>query len=212
MEAGLPEDAFVFCCFNNNHKILPEMFDAWMRLLRSSDGSVLWLLQDNPAVVRNLRREAEARGVSPDRLVFARRVLPADHLARQGLADLFLDTLPYNAHTTCSDALWAGIPVVTVLGGSFAGRVAASLLSAISLPELVTHSLAEYQALALKLARDPRALAALKEKLRRNRDTEALFDTARITRSLEAAYVSMWQRYQRGEPPQTFAVEAAQRT
>jgi predicted O-linked N-acetylglucosamine transferase (SPINDLY family) len=212
LEAGLPEDAFVFCCFNNNHKILPEMFDVWMRLLKSSDGSVLWLLQDNPAVVRNLRREAEARGVSPERLVFARRVLPADHLARQGLADLFLDTLPYNAHTTCSDALWAGLPVVTVLGGSFAGRVAASLLSAIGLPELVTHSLAEYQALALKLARDPRALAALKEKLRRNRDTEALFDTARITRSLEAAYASMWQRYQCGEPPQTFAVEAAQRT
>jgi protein O-GlcNAc transferase len=212
MEAGLPEDAFVFCCFNNNHKILPEMFDVWMRLLKSSDGSVLWLLQDNPAVVRNLRREAEARGVSPDRLVFARRVLPADHLARQGLADLFLDTLPYNAHTTCSDALWAGIPVVTVLGGSFAGRVAASLLSAIGLPELVTHSLEGYQALALKLARDPRALAALKEKLRRNRDTDALFDTARITRNLEAAYVSMWQRQQRGEPPQTFAVEVAQRT
>jgi predicted O-linked N-acetylglucosamine transferase (SPINDLY family) len=212
LEAGLPEDAFVFCCFNNNHKILPQMFDVWMRLLKSSDGSVLWLLQDNPAVARNLRREAEARGVSPERLVFARRVLPADHLARQGLADLFLDTLPYNAHTTCSDALWAGLPVVTVLGGSFAGRVAASLLSAIGLPELVTHSLAEYQALALKLARDRGALAALKEKLRRNRDTEALFDTARITRSLEAAYASMWQRHQRGEPPQTFAVEAAQRT
>ena len=212
MEAGLPENAFVFCCFNNNHKILPEMFDVWMRLLKSSDGSVLWLLQDNPAVVRNLRREAEARGVSPERLVFARRVFPADHLARQSLADLFLDTLPYNAHTTCSDALWAGVPVVTVLGGSFAGRVAASLLSAIGLPELVTHSLAEYQALALKLARDPAALSALKEKLRRNRDTEALFDTARITRNLEAAYASMWQRHQHGDTPQTFTVEATQRT
>ena len=116
-EMGLPENGFVFCCFNNNHKILPEMFDIWMRLLRQVDNSVLWLLQDNLAVVRSLSREAIARGVAPERLVFARRCMPADHLARQRLADLFLDTLPYNAHTTCSDALWAGLPVVTVLGG-----------------------------------------------------------------------------------------------
>ena len=212
MDVGLPENAFVFCCFNNNHKILPEMFDLWMRLLKGSDNSVLWLLQDNPAVVRNLWRETEARGVSPERLVFARRVLPADHLARQGLADLFLDTLPYNAHTTCSDALWTGVPVLTCLGTTFAGRVAASLLFAVGLPELVTYSLAEYETLALKLAHDPRALAALKEKLRRNRDTEPLFDTARITRNLEAAYVSMWERHQRGGPPETFAVEASRCT
>jgi len=207
-EVGLPENGFVFCCFNNNHKILPEMFDIWMRLLRQVDNSVLWLLQDNQVVARNLSREAIARGVAPERLVFARRCLPAEHLARQRLADLFLDTLPYNAHTTCSDALWAGLPVVTVLGGCFAGRVAASLLSALGVPELIGRSLEEYEALALKLARDRTALAAIRDKVVRNRDTYPLFDTARFTRNLEAAYISMWERYQRGERPQTFAVDA----
>jgi predicted O-linked N-acetylglucosamine transferase (SPINDLY family) len=207
-EVGLPEHGFVFCCFNNNHKILPQMFDVWMRLLRHVDGSVLWLLQDNAAVVRNLSREAQARGVAPERLVFAKRCLPPEHLARQRRADLFLDTLPYNAHTTCSDALWAGLPVLTVLGGSFAGRVAASLLTAIGLPELITRSLEEYEALALKLARDRSALAAITEKLARHRNTYPLFDTARFTRNLEAAYMTMWERYQRGELPQTFTVTA----
>ena len=208
-EAGLPENAFVFCCFNNNHKILPEMFEIWMRLLRQVDNSVLWLLQDNQAVVRNLSREASARGVAPERLVFAKRCLPADHLARQRLADLFLDTLPYNAHTTCSDALWAGVPVVTILGGSFAGRVAGSLLSALGLPELITQSRKAYEALALKLGQDRHALAAIRDKIARNRDTHPLFDTARFTRNLEAAYVAMWERYQRGERAQSFAVDAA---
>ena len=206
-ELGLPEHGFVFCCFNNNHKILPEMFDVWMRILRTVDNSVLWLLQDNQAVLRNLWREAEARGVSPERLVFARRVTPAEHLARQRLADLFLDTLPYNAHTTCSDALWAGLPVLTVLGTSFAGRVAASLLTAIGMPELIADSLESYEALAVQLARNPRALSAIKEKLQRNRDREPLFDTARFTRNLEAAYVTMWERHQRGLSPETFAVD-----
>jgi predicted O-linked N-acetylglucosamine transferase (SPINDLY family) len=205
-EMGLPENGFVFCCFNNNHKILPQMFDIWMRLLRQIDNSVLWLLQDNLAVVRNLSREAIARGVAPERLVFARRCMPADHLARQRLADLFLDTLPYNAHTTCSDALWAGLPVLTVQGDCFAGRVAASLLSAHGVPELITHSLEEYEAAALKLARDPAALTAIREKVVRHRDTHALFDTVRFTRNLEAAYLTMWERYQRGERPQTFSV------
>jgi predicted O-linked N-acetylglucosamine transferase (SPINDLY family) len=205
-EMGLPENGFVFCCFNNNHKILPQMFDIWMRLLRQIDNSVLWLLQDNLAVVRNLSREAIARGVAPERLVFARRCMPADHLARQRLADLFLDTLPYNAHTTCSDALWAGLPVLTVQGDCFAGRVAASLLSAHGVPELITHSLEEYEAAALKLARDPAALTAIREKVVRHRDTHALFDTVSFTRNLEAAYLTMWERYQRGERPQTFSV------
>ena len=207
-EAGLPENAFVFCCFNNNHKILPEMFDIWMRLLRQVDNSVLWLLQDNQAVVRNLSREAAARGVAPERLVFARRCPPADHLARQRLADLFLDTLPYNAHTTCSDALWAGLPVVTVLGDNFAGRVAGSLLSALDVPELITRTLEDYEALALGLAKDRSALAAVKDKVVRHRETYPLFDTVRFTRNLEAAYLSMWERYQRGERPQTFTVDA----
>ena len=208
-ELGLPEGGFVFCCFNNNHKILPEMFAIWMRLLRQVDNSVLWLLQDNLAVVRNLSREAIARGVAPERLVFARRCPPADHLARQRLADLFLDTLPYNAHTTCSDALWAGLPVLTVPGGCFAGRVAASLLSAHGVPELIARSLQEYEALALKLARDRSALTAIREKVARHRNTHPLFDTARFTRNLEAAYVSMWERHRRGERPQTFVVDAS---
>ena len=203
IEVGLPS-GFVFCCFNNNHKITPEMFDIWMRLLSGVEGSVLWLLQDNAAAAANLRGEAKARGVSPERLVFAQRTDPAAHLARQSLADLFLDTLPYNAHTTTSDALWAGLPVLTVLGSTFAGRVAASLLHAAGLSEMVTRSLAEYEALGLKLARDRSGLGALKAKLRQNRDSCALFDTARMTRSLEAAYTTMWERTQRGLPPATF--------
>jgi predicted O-linked N-acetylglucosamine transferase (SPINDLY family) len=185
------------------------MFDVWMRLLRQVDNSVLWLLQDNVAVMRNLSREAVARGVAPERLVFARRCMPADHLARQRLADLFLDTLPYNAHTTCSDALWAGLPVLTVQGSCFAGRVAASLLSAHGVPELITHSLDDYEALALKLARDPAALAAIRQKVVRHRDTYPLFDTMRFTRNLEAAYVTMWERHRRGESPQTFSVASS---
>jgi protein O-GlcNAc transferase len=207
-EAGLPL-GFVFCCFNNNHKIAPEIFEVWMRLLRGVEGSVLWLLQDNAAVIGNLKREASARGVAPERLIFASRTDPAGHLARQSLADLFLDTLPYNAHTTASDALWAGLPLLTVLGSTFAGRVAASLLHAAGLPELVTHSLADYESLALKLARDPSALALVKEKLRGNRDSCRLFDTERMTRNLEAAYTIMWERHQRGLRPATFLVPGA---
>jgi protein O-GlcNAc transferase len=205
LEAGLPP-GFVFCCFNNNHKIAPEIFEVWMRLLRDVEGSVLWLLQDNAAVAANLKREAKARGVAPERLIFASRTDPAGHLARQSLADLFLDTLPYNAHTTASDALWVGLPLLTVLGSTFAGRVAASLLHAAGLPELATTSLADYESLALKLARDPSALSLLKAKIRVNRDTCSLFDTERMTRNLEAAYTMMWERSQRGLPPATFTV------
>ena len=207
-EAGLPP-GFVFCCFNNNHKITPEMFGIWMRLLGAVEGSALWLLRDNDAVIANLRREASARGIGPERLVFAPRTDPATHLARHRLADLFLDTLPYNAHTTASDALWMGLPVLTLAGSTFAGRVAASLVGAAGLPELITRSPAEYEALALHLARAPAALAEIATKLRANRDTCALFDTARMTRSLEAAYTEMWQRAQRGLPPATFLAGGA---
>ena len=205
-EAGLPETGFVFCCFNNNYKITPFMFDIWMRLLRQVEGSVLWLVEGNAAVVRNLRREAEKRGVAPERLVFAPRAKPEDHLARHRLIDLFLDTLPYNAHTTASDALWAGLPLVTCLGTTFAGRVAGSLLNAVGLPELITHSLAEYEALALKLARDKKGLMNIRSKLGRNRKTCPLFDTDRFRCNIEKAYVTMWERHQRGEPPASFAV------
>src|SRR5262249_49622214 len=143
-EVGLPASGFVFCSFNKSNKILPEMFDIWMRILRQLDASVLWLLESSPAVVRNLRREAENRGIAADRLVFAPWMPPEDHLARYRLADLFIDTFPCNAHTTASDALWAGVPVLTCVGTAFAGRVAASTLRAIGLPELITHSFEEY--------------------------------------------------------------------
>jgi predicted O-linked N-acetylglucosamine transferase (SPINDLY family) len=205
-EAGLPESGFVFCCFNNNHKILPPTFEVWMRLLRQVEGSVLWLLEDNPAVARNLKREAEARGIAVERIVFAPRAPLGKHLARHRLADLFLDTLPYNAHTTASDALWAGLPVLTCLGTTFAGRVAASLLTAIGLPELIATTYNEYEALALALARDPTRLATIKATLAANRTTKPLFDTGRFRRHIEQAYVTMRERSQRGDSPAAFAV------
>jgi predicted O-linked N-acetylglucosamine transferase (SPINDLY family) len=205
-QAGLPEAGFVFCSFNATYKITPAVFDVWMRLLREAEGSVLWLLSGPAAAAVNLRREAEARGVAGERLVFAPRMELSEHLARHRLADLFLDTLPCNAHTTASDALWAGLPVVTCLGETFAGRVAASLLRAAGMSELCTRSLGEYEALALKLAREPSMLRAAKAGLAAQRDTCALFDSARVTRHLEAAYATMWERYQRGEPPAAFSV------
>jgi protein O-GlcNAc transferase len=197
-ECGLPEKAFVFCCFNNNYKIMPEIFDIWMRLLRVKQDSVLWLLDANAAAVANLRQQAERRGITSQRLIFAPKMTLADHLARYRQADLFLDTLPVNAHTTASDALWAGVPVLTCLGATFAGRVAASLLNAAGLKEMVTRSLDEYEALALKLADDSSALAAVRQRLASQGATCALFDTGRVTRQIEAAYVMMWERYQKG--------------
>ncbi len=205
-ELGLPDDAFVFCAFNGNYKITPVMFDVWMRLLKAVPGSVLWLLKGSDESEPHLRREAELRGVTPDRLVFAPVTPPIEHRARQKVADLFLDTLPICAHTTASDALWVGLPLVTCLGETFVGRVAASLLKAAGASELITTSLAEYEALALKLAKDPAALSAIREKLLRNRDTCALFDTQRFTRHIEAAYTTMHQRFLSGERPASFAV------
>src|SRR6185295_18710123 len=161
-EAGLPQNAFVFCCFNAAWKITPAMFDVWMRLLKSVPDSVLWLLEDNEAAKRNLGLAAAERGIDPARMIFAPRVRSPVHLARHRLADLFLDTIPYNAHTTASDALWAGLPVLTCRGTQFDGRVAASLLETIGLTELVTHSIEDYESLALALTRDPARLAALK--------------------------------------------------
>jgi protein O-GlcNAc transferase len=204
--AGLPEAGFVFCSFNNNYKISPAVFDVWMRLLNQVEGSVLWLLEGSAAAVRNLRQNAAVRGVDQDRLVFAPRMRLDDHLARQRLAGLVLDTLPYNAHTTASDALWAGVPVVTCLGSTFVGRVAASLLNAVGLPELITGALAEYETLALQLARDPGLLTTLKAKLARNRQTFPLFDTDRLRRHIESAYQTMWERCQEGLPPASFTV------
>jgi predicted O-linked N-acetylglucosamine transferase (SPINDLY family) len=209
-EFSLPAQGIVFCCFNNAWKITPLIFDVWMRLLRKVAGSVLWLRRDNQHAEQNLCKEAAARGVDPARLVFA-DLLPhhSDHLARHCLADLFLDTLPYNAHTTASDALWAGLPLVTCRGETFAGRVAASLLHAIGLPELVTGSLAEYEALALQLAMDASRLQSIRRKLAQNRLSYPLFDTDRFRRHIEAAYLTAWEIWQRGENPRSFKVEAA---
>ena len=206
-EAGLPEKGFIFCCFNNNWKITPDVFGVWMRLLHSIDGSVLWLLGDNESAQRNLGKEARGRGIDPTRLVFASRLPLDEHMARHRLADLFLDTLPYNAHTTASDALWAGLPVLTCEGTAFAGRVAASLLYAVGLPELVTHSLEDYEALALRLAEDPSLLQGYRNRLATNRLTHPLFDTDRFRRHIEAAYMTMWELWQRGEQPRSFSVE-----
>lgn len=206
--AGLPEQGFVFCCFNKNYKIMPDVFDIWLRLLQRVEGSVLWLLEANATASANLRREAQRRGVDPARLVFAPRVRPDEHLARHALADLFLDTLPYNAHTTASDALWAGLPLVTCTGTAFPGRVATSLLRAAGLPELVTPDLAAYEALALRLATEPGPLAGIRARLVANRATCALFDTDRMRRHIESAYATMHARHQRGEAPQGFAVAA----
>jgi len=204
--AGLPEHGFVFCSFNNSYKINPAVFDIWMRLLRAVPGSVLWLLSANSLVEGNLRREAAARGVAADRLVFAPRLPQAEHLGRHRLADLFLDTFPYTAHTTASDALWAGLPLLTMAGTTFPGRVAAGLLHATGLSELVTASAAEYEAKALQLARDPGRLAQLRYRLAEGRSSIPLFDMARYTHHLETAYRRMWETWQGGKPPAPIAI------
>ena len=197
----LPESAFVFCCFNKAYKISPAVFDSWMRILGRVEGSVLWLLEENPWAVENLRAEAARRGIAPQRLVFAKSLPVDEHLARHRLADLFLDTLPYNAHTTASDALWAGLPVLTRTGETFASRVAASLLRATGLPELITATESEYEELAVVLAHHPERLQALRQRLQQNHPTAPLFDCQSFTRHLEAAYTAIVDRYHAGLPP-----------
>jgi predicted O-linked N-acetylglucosamine transferase (SPINDLY family) len=206
---NLPEDGFVFCCFNNSYKFAAQLFDIWMRLLRQLPSSVMWLSSAPPSVIHNLRREAEARGVSGNRIVFAPFVqAPEDHLARLRLADLFLDTLPYNAHATASDALWAGLPVLTCLGETFPGRVAGSLLNSIGLAELITQNLDAYEVKALELAANPDKLLSLRERLAANRGIYPLFDTALFTSHIEAAYRAMWNRQQAGLAPEHIYVPA----
>jgi predicted O-linked N-acetylglucosamine transferase (SPINDLY family) len=199
-EFGLPDGAFVFCGFHKSLKILPRVFDAWMRILKSVDGSVLWLL-DDPAARENLRREATARGVDAERIVFAKHAPLAEHLARHRLADLFLDTLPCNAHTSASDALWAGLPVLTQVGSTFPGRVAASLLASMDLPQLVTETPEQYLQAAIDLARDRVRLAAVRDELAAKRLTAPLFNTATYTRGLERAFQMMAERDRAGLPP-----------
>ncbi len=193
-QLGLPETGFVFCCFNNNFKITPDVFSLWMRLLSKVDSSVLWLFEGSHSVCHNLRLQAQKHAIDPERLIFAPRMELPEHLARHKQTDLFLDTFYYNAHTTASDALWAGLPVLTCLGNTFASRVAASLLKAIGLPELITHNHDEYEALALDLANHPEKISAIKHKLADNRLTQPLFNTALFRQQIESAYRQMWQR------------------
>jgi predicted O-linked N-acetylglucosamine transferase (SPINDLY family) len=205
-ELGLPENAFVFACFNNNYKITPTTFDSWMKILSLVQGSVLWLLVDNPIAKENLIKEADARGIDSSRLVFAERLPISEHLARHKLADLFIDTLPYNAHTTCSDALWAGLPVLTLKGHTFPGRVAASLLSAVGLNELITNNQEEYESLAIDLAINPQKLANIKLKLTAYRLVASLFDTTLFINNLEAAYIKMYEYYRADLEPGHIAI------
>ncbi len=197
----LPENVFVFCCFNASYKILPSTFDIWMRLLKRIEGSVLWLLDNCPATTNHLKNEATIRGVDSSRLIFAKRLPLPEHLARHRLADLFLDTLPYNAHTTASDALWSGLPVLTCAGESFASRVAASLLLALNLPELVTDNLAAYEDNAYTLATQPGKLNAIKHKLKQEITTSALFSGKQFAKNIEQAYLAMHARSQSGLAP-----------
>jgi predicted O-linked N-acetylglucosamine transferase (SPINDLY family) len=205
-QLGLPERGFVFCCFNNNYKITPTTLDSWVRILNQVPGSVLWLFEDNATAALNLRKEASIRGLDPKRLVFAKKMPLPDHLARHKLADLFLDTLPYNAHTTATDALWMGLPLLTLAGEAFASRVADSLLKAIELPELITYIEHAYEARAVELATNAVKLQALKAKLVANKLTTALFDTQLFTRHLEGAYLQMYARCQAGERSESFCV------
>ncbi len=201
-ELGLPPQGFVFCCVNSTYKLTPATFDGWMRILTAVPGSALYLLGGSAALEGNLRREAQARAVAADRIIFGARLPAAEYLARYRTADLFLDTLPYNAGTTASDALWAGLPVLTCMGATFAGRVGASLLRAVGLPQLIASTPQQYERLAIELATDPPRLAAIRAKLAAGLQTAPLFDTAASARHLEAAYAAMYERYLAGLPPE----------
>jgi predicted O-linked N-acetylglucosamine transferase (SPINDLY family) len=201
-EHGLPEDGVVFCCFNQQAKITPEVFAVWMRVLAQVPGSVLWLVRFNGDAEQPLRAAASSMGVAPDRLVFAPKIATEAHLARYALADLFLDTFPCNAHTTASDALWGGCPVVTCAGKTFAARVAGSLLTALRMEDLITTSLHDYEALALELALDPRRLREIRSRLAEQRSKSGLFDGAKFARTMEQAYGAMWARHTKGVSPE----------
>jgi predicted O-linked N-acetylglucosamine transferase (SPINDLY family) len=207
-DAGLPENGFVFCSFNQPYKIEPVMFNVWMNILRRVPESVLWLSKSSETVQRNLRREAQAAGIAPERLVFAEK-LPskADHLARHRLAGIALDTRIYNGHTTTSDALWSGVPVITLQGGHYASRASSSILNAVGLPELIAHSLEEYEYLAARLATHPDALREIRLKLAKHRVTKPLFNTLRFIRNIEKAYSEMWKRFAKGEKPEPIEVK-----
>jgi predicted O-linked N-acetylglucosamine transferase (SPINDLY family) len=206
-ECGLPRNAFVFCCFNNDYKFNPQVLDRWSRILLSVDCSVLWVSENNKYFRTNIKTEFEKRGIDSSRIIFAQRLeLMEDHLARYVLADLFLDTHPYNAHTTAVDSLKAGVPVLTLMGQSFASRVAASLLNAIGLSELITNTQEEYEALAIELATNPKKLADIKLKLANNYRTMPLFNTPLFAKNIETAYIKMYEGYFEGLPPKTINI------
>ncbi len=207
-QLGLPANKFVFCCFNNNWKILPETFELWIRILRSVEKSVLWLFEDNPTAAYNIQNEAKNKGLCPDRILFAKFMDHDRHLARYKFADLFLDTFPYNGHTTASDALWAGTPVLTRAGESFPSRVAASLLTNLGLPELITQSAEEYVSQAIELANNPQKLASIRKALHNNRSTSPVFNTVVFAKNIERAYRKIYNRYHAGLPPDHVYVEA----
>jgi predicted O-linked N-acetylglucosamine transferase (SPINDLY family) len=206
--AGLPDSLVVLCCFNNGYKLNRALFDVWMRLLHAAPSSVLWLVANSEQVRRNLRCEAKLKGIGPERLVFAERLPYAQHLARLGLADLFLDTMPFNGGATVSDALWAGLPVLTCTGRALAARMAGSLLNSVGLPELICASLKQYEECALQLLSEPSRLRAIRDRLAQRRQSASLFNTARFTAHLESAYAQMHSAYQRQCPPTHFAVPA----
>jgi predicted O-linked N-acetylglucosamine transferase (SPINDLY family) len=206
-EFGLPQNAFVFCCFNNDYKFNPQVLDSWSRILLTAKNSVIWISENNKYFKANLVTEFQSRGIDSDRIIFAQRVeMMADHLSRYALADLFLDTHPYNAHTTALDSLKAGVPVLTLMGQSFPSRVAASLLNAIGLPELITNTQEEYEALAIELAMNPQKLTDIKLKLVGNRLTAPLFDTPLFTKNLESAYIKMMEWYQADSQPDHISI------
>tara|TARA_Y100000590_G_C15709601_1_gene1009841 strand:+ start:665 stop:2533 length:1869 start_codon:yes stop_codon:yes gene_type:complete len=206
-EHGLPENGFVFCCFNQNYKITPNIFDIWMRLLKKIEGSVLWLIKDSNLGSENLKKEAEKRGVEPNRIIFAKRMVVPEHLARHKLADIFIDTFPYTAHTTCSDALWSGLPVITLMGQSFVSRVGGSLLNAIGLDELITESEKEYENLAIKIASNPNFLKSIKKKLEKNKIIKPLFDTKLYTKNIESAFIKIYERYHSNLPSENIKIK-----
>jgi protein O-GlcNAc transferase len=205
-DVGLPEGSFVFCSFNQAYKLDPLMFNSWMKILQQVSDGVLWLQGGNEATEGNLRRQAEERGLEADKLIFAKHLPKDEHLARLKLADLALDTRIVNGHTTTSDALWAGVPVISIQGTNFASRVSSSILRAIGLPELITSNLEEYEHLAVSLASDPGQLQAIREKIAKNRSVEPLFDTPRFVRNLEKAYKEMWEIFLAGEQPRQIEV------
>ena len=200
-DLGLPEEGFVYCCFNNTFKITPDTFDSWARILSNAKGSVLMIFADNKLAETNLTKEIILRGVDPKRLIFGDRLARPEYLARYRVADLFLDTRPYNAGTTASDALRMGLPILTLKGNSYPSRMAASIVNAVNMPELITTSFEEYESLAIELAANPEKLKVIKDKLLSNLSTAPLYDTPLFTKNLEFAYNEMYDRYQQGLKP-----------